>query len=803
MNSQVLSYVSRSILCFVSLLLVGPGSGFAAPGATHAPINRLPASRNQIAPDRILVRFKPQSTPALRSWVAGKFNARVLTDSRSVPGLQVIQVNGPSALDATLSAYRRDPNVLYAEPDYRVQFEETLPNDPMFVDLWALRNTGQDGGKPGADLNLARAWDITTGRSDVVVGVIDTGIDYNHPDLAANVWVNANEIAGNGIDDDGNGYVDDVHGINSATGSGEPMDTFGHGTHVSGTIAAHGNNGIGVVGVGWNTKVIACSLFDAETLDAFVSAAVKCLDYLYALKVDRGLDIVATNNSWGWVGESSQALRDAIARQNDAGILFVAAAGNNGMDNGTLPNYPANYTLPNVISVAATDKTDHKAGFSNYGRATVHIAAPGVDINSTAPMDSYLTASGTSMAAPHVVGVLALLKAQDMSRNWVQLKNLVLAGGARADSMGFTITGRRLLAAGDNGTGALTCVDQQVVRRLSPRKNSLVLTYGAAQTITVSLLSIACAQPGGAPRVAVLETGQSIATVDDGLHDDGRAGDGIFAGQVTIPQNRQEPLTLEFPGGDRVTVTFSPNYEVPVSASSQWRDLSSAANEVFLGEDTIHVLPAPFPLRIADRQYANAFLAISDNGYVVPVPDESSAYHVPSLWYNLPLPVEWLGLGMVIAPYWDDLLPGPESRVYWALRGVAPQREWVIEWRSFGHYYADAGTITFQMVMFEDRADILFNYRDVTFGDPAFDAGASASVGIQSIAGIERQLTINSPKLTDGLSLEWRMPVTPPQPKKKDTFLERSFLGGLDVFTLLILGLVAASGRHAARRGLL
>jgi hypothetical protein len=608
MSKRICLKNAWSFAAIVVVLFLCQEAAFAVVGNQPGAPTQNAAARSEFAPDRILVRFKDASTSAQRRTLNSKLNTRVITESRSVSGLQVVRATSPATLSATLRAYRRDPNVVYAEPDYRLQFYETLPNDPMFSELWALRNTGVNNSLAGADINASRAWDFTTGRADVYVGVVDTGVDYNHPDLAANMWVNPGEIAGNGLDDDGNGYIDDVHGINSVSGTGEPMDTYGHGTHVSGTIAAQGNNGIGVTGVNWNAKVIACNLFDAASLSAFVSGAVKCLDYLYELKTTRGIDIVATNNSWGWNGGPSQALQDAITRQKDAGILFVAAAGNNGADNGKIANYPSNYALPNVIAVAATDNTDHKAGFSSYGRTTVHISAPGVDILSTTPGDKYEIHSGTSMAAPHVVGVLALLKAQDMSRNWIKLKNLLVAGGEAVDSMNYTVSGRRLLAAGDGGSGSLTCVNQNVTHRLSPHADAVILSYGAAQTLDLSVLSISCDHAGHAPSVAVSETGQTLTLTDNGLNGDSVAGDGVFAGQLSIPKNQSEPMTLAFPNGDHVNVSFAQNYEPPTTTTSQWRDLSSGAHEVFLGEDTMHVMPLPFPLHLGDREEQFQFI---------------------------------------------------------------------------------------------------------------------------------------------------------------------------------------------------
>jgi subtilisin family serine protease len=225
-----------------------------------------------------------------------------------------------------------------------------------------------------------------------MVGVIDTGIDYNHPDLAANVWTNPLEIPGNGIDDDGNGYVDDVHGYDFVNRDGDPMDDHGHGTHVAGTIAAVANNGIGVAGVSWHAKVMALKFLDAGG-SGWVSDAVEALNYA----TDMGAKI--TNNSWGG-GEYSTALRDAIAAANSAGAVFVAAAGNSANNNDATPFYPAGYEGPNVIAVAATDASDTLAVFSNFGRNTVQLGAPGVGIYSTVPPWAPLVAPAPPATRP-------------------------------------------------------------------------------------------------------------------------------------------------------------------------------------------------------------------------------------------------------------------------------------------------------------------------------------------------------------------------------------------------------------------
>ncbi len=280
-----------------------------------------------------------------------------------------------------INILRKDPNVELVSPNY-IYRAFAVPNDPRFGDLWGLNNTGQTGGTPDADIDAPEAWNTTTGSSSVVIAVIDTGVDYTHEDLAANMWVNPGENCTNGIDDDGNGYVDDCYGIDTANNDSDPMDDNGHGTHVAGTIAAVGNNGVGVTGVNWSAKIMALKFLAADGSGS-TAGAIECIEYAVNMKI-KGVNVVAINASWGGPN-FDPLLRDAIAAAGDAGILFVAAAGNEGNDNDSTPSYPASYDLPNIISVAATDHNDQLATFSNYGATSVDLAAPGVDILSTVP----------------------------------------------------------------------------------------------------------------------------------------------------------------------------------------------------------------------------------------------------------------------------------------------------------------------------------------------------------------------------------------------------------------------------------
>lgn len=287
-------------------------------------------------------------------------------------------------------------------PNYQLSISQATGSDPLLSFLWGM--TDERG------IAATSAWATTTGSPQVVVAVIDTGIDYTHPDLAANIWSNPGEVAGNGVDDDGNGYVDDIRGINFSVGAPSvvnPMDDNKHGTHVAGTIGALHGNGIGVRGVAGAVKLLPIKFMDSNG-SGRLSDAIAAINYMVDLKVNRGVNIRVANNSWGGGGYSA-ALEAAIRRAHDAGIVFVVAAGNSGSDIDLFPTYPAGYDVENIVSVAATDRDQNLAVFSNYGAVGVDIAAPGSDITSTVPGGNYESLSGTSMATPHVAGSLALL----------------------------------------------------------------------------------------------------------------------------------------------------------------------------------------------------------------------------------------------------------------------------------------------------------------------------------------------------------------------------------------------------------
>ena len=370
----------------------------------------------QFVDGEIIVKFRATTTATQRTAIISGRASGLIRRFDAV-GLHRLRLRGGQSVDAALASFRAMPEVALAQPNYIRRALIAPPNDPF----WSI------GFQWGPEkIQAPEVWETyTTGDPGVVVASIDTGVDYTHPDLAANMWHNPGEIADNGVDDDDNGYIDDVFGIDTVNGDSDPMDDQGHGTQTAGIMSAVGNNSTGGVGVSWNTKILTCKFVD-NTGSGTDADAIECFNYLIALK-QRGVNIRVSNNSWGSPREDppAAALKDAIDAAGAAGILNVFAAGNDGTNNDVLPFDPASFASPSIISVAASDQADNRAAFSNYGASSVHLAAPGVFILTTVP-GSYGFADGTSMAAPFVAAAAAMLLANDSSLSVDQLKARIL-----------------------------------------------------------------------------------------------------------------------------------------------------------------------------------------------------------------------------------------------------------------------------------------------------------------------------------------------------------------------------------------
>jgi len=360
----------------------------------------------------------------------------------------VFLVTLPSGVDAmdAISSLRDRPGVKYAEPNWIGEWL-AIPNDPTFNRMWGMRNVGQVvngvAGTVNADIDANLAWDVTTGSTTVIVAIIDSGLDYLHPDLIANVWTNTGEIPGNGIDDDGNGYIDDINGYDFGSGDADPMDFVGHGTHVAGTVGAVGNNGIGTVGVNWNVSLMGLKI-GTDLGGPTNAGAIAAINYAVAMG--------ATVSTHSYRVNPTQALEDAIINAQANNHIIVAAAGNSSSNNDVLPSYPASYTQDNIIAVAATDQNDQLATFSSYGLVSVDIGAPGVNIWSTTPTagslfygPDYDFSDGTSMATPMVAGAVALLRSVSPTSSYTTIINALYAGSDQLASLnGRVSSGGRL-----------------------------------------------------------------------------------------------------------------------------------------------------------------------------------------------------------------------------------------------------------------------------------------------------------------------------------------------------------------------
>ncbi len=384
---------------------------------------------NEAVSNEVLVKFRDTNAPGL----AQELKANNIDSAQGVGAAGWVLLHSRTDSAASLiQKFQSRRDVAYVEPNYIVRVSDTIPNDPRWPSLYGM-----------VRISTPAAWDITTGSADSVVAVVDTGYNYNHEDLAGNVWSAPTDftVAISGVDIT---CAAGTHGFNAINRTCDPFDDHGHGTHTSGTVGAVGNNGIGVVGVSWTTSVMGAKFISAGG-SGTTADAIAAIEFTIQAKAILGLgaNVRVLSNSWGGGGFSS-ALRDEIVSARDNDMLFVAAAGNNASNNDLIPHYPSSYDVENIIAVLATTSADTRASFSNWGRNTVHLGAPGVSILSTSRAGGYVNMSGTSMAAPHVSGAAALV----LSACWVDtptLKQLLLDNVDPIDALSLiTITGGRL-----------------------------------------------------------------------------------------------------------------------------------------------------------------------------------------------------------------------------------------------------------------------------------------------------------------------------------------------------------------------
>jgi subtilisin family serine protease len=644
------------------------------------------AKAKRALPHRVILKPKAGITEEQFEKLRG--NRRVLKKLESSGKLTVLELDPAEDLAPTVERMKASGLVEFAEPDYPLR-ASIVPNDPHFASglQWPLRNSSA-----GKDIHAVDAWDVQRSASSIIVAVVDSGIRYTHEDLAANMWRNADEIPGNGVDDDGNGVIDDIYGINAITGSGNPMDDADHGTHVAGIIGAVGNNGRGIAGVAWNVKLMACKFLDSDGF-GFTSDAVEAVDYA------RKMGAQVINGSFG--GEDySDALFTAIQNARAAGIIFVTAAGNEQLNIDVTPMYPAAYSLDNIVVVGGSTRTDQfDSTYSNYGASRVDLFAPGTSVYSTwgSSDTAYLSETGTSMASPHVAGAVALMKARFTGYSSSQIISRLLATvDTLPDFTGRCRSNGRLNLARALGT--------------DPMAN-----FTASKWV-------------GEPPLAVNFANTSLGGVSTYQWDFGDGTESSTSAQASHVFTRDGDYNV------RLTVVGTNG-----QSSSLTQVVRVASNYQFATEPYAWVTPTAMPR-----------LSLADNGVSAAqaLPFEFEFYGVKrSTIYvgangllgfspeglenidNVTMPNAAAPNG-IIAPFWDNLDPSAATgagTIYVGTIGTAPNRRFVVSWVNVERPANPSLLNSFQAIL-EEKGGIVFQYRTV-------EAGRSATVGIENFAG--------------------------------------------------------------------
>jgi subtilisin family serine protease len=692
---------------------------------THIHKAAFKIQKKKYANRRLLILYKKDVLPQNINKAHFSVGAHILKSFEFSKNIDVVEVGRGISLDAAQDFYRDNPDVLDVEPDYEYRALNSQ-NDPKLFAQWGL-NSDLD-----KDINASEMWELIKGDENYVIGVLDTGVNYLHKDLKENILINSDEIPNNNIDDDNNGVIDDVFGYNAINNSGDPMDDNGHGSHCAGIIAARGNNAIGGSGVMQEAKILACKSLD-ENGRGSASHAIACLDYMRK----RATNLVATSNSWGGP-EESKRLREAIEAHQQQGILFISAASNDGENNDEVDLFPANYDLPNIISVAAFDQHGELADFSNYGKRSVHVGAPGVEILSTVLGNSYESMDGTSMAAPFVAGLAGILKAKKAELSFIEIKNLLLSSGIPEPSLqNTTITGRRIRALDHKGFGALSCENQIVTSRIAPFRDHVVIPLG--QVLALAALNINCAQAHGEVDI-ILNNNNNIKLFNN-------SNTGIYNHEWIAAKPGY--YTFEFPHNDIVYASvYDPASMKKYEVSEETLDYRHILGVPLQARDEYtKSIDTPFPIAFGGGSLSFRKIIIDSNGTLSFTEQKSPGFD------NQELPLK--NFASLIAPFWDDLSPSSlESDIFYETLGQAPHREFIIEWRKISHYES-SGTITFQVVFFEQSSDILFNYLDINFDDKKYNNNLNATIGIQTHAQLSTD--IQGIALHAPMALRWRV----------------------------------------------
>ncbi len=727
----------------------------------------LEAASNVVVHGELLVKFK-RGGSAIKSYSMNDFNvmadavhagigAQVKNRFSKIGWDEVSLPTGMSLKDAA-EFYKNNSDVEMVEPNY-ILHADAIPNDPRYGELWGMER-----------INAAQAWDITTGSTNIVVAVIDTGINFQHEDLADNIWVNpgesgldshGNDKRTNGVDDDGNGYVDDWHGWDFFNNDNDPTDDNGHGTHVSGTIGGVGNNGLGVVGVNWHVKILPLK-FLGGCGSGSTADAIKAVEYATALHQY----VKLTSNSWGG-GGFSQALKDAIAASGAADQLFVAAAGNDGINCDHNPHYPSSYSLPNIISVASIASDGSLSEFSNYGNSSVDIAAPGSDILSCwiGSSNAYNTISGTSMATPHVSGVAALIWAVNPGFTWQEVRDAILNNAVPNPALtGKVATGGELNAfasfpvviptsdyyvSGEPDTGPY--LPSNKVYRINNYTGSSQLWNVTANEAWLIAPGAVTVPAYGSVEVVVSVDQAVAATLAEGKYSDNISFVNIGTGAGNTSRY--------------VSLRVGYNYKL-FSEVYNWIDpVSSGHTKLSLSDGISAIQSIPFNFKYYSTNYTGVYVA--DSGIAGFVTNALNTYNnneeMP--WHDEP--------NDIIAPLWDDLTGGA---IYVGTSGTAPNRNFIISWINMEHANNMGVRYSFQAIIKEaaniaDTNDIVFQYQEVSQDVGTPGEGRSATIGVEDVDGLlGRTYSINgSTLLANRQALLFTMTdvndVTPPTAK--------------------------------------
>jgi subtilisin family serine protease len=701
-------------------------------------------------PGQIIVTYRDGVTAAQRDAMLSRKRARG-HDTISRRGgrhalTEVVRLPAGVSVEQAVAQYEADPTVAHAEPDYlltaQVEADDTYAASG---DLWGMGGDAMPlGTSYGSGAN--EAWAMGhVGSASVYVGIVDEGVQFDHPDIAANVWTNPWDPV-DGIDNDGNGYIDDVHGWDFVNDDNDVFDgdsnpdIDSHGTHVAGTIGGVGGNGQGVAGVNWDVTMIPAKFLGPSS--GSTSDAIAALNYLTELKVLHGINLVATNNSWSG-GNFSVDLLNAINDGGDEDILFVTVAGNGGTNNDSTPSYPGNYQCTNggtrgwdcVVSVAAIDAVGALPVFSQYGATTVDLAAPGDAIISTVPDDTYAAYSGTSMAAPHVAGAVALCASINPALTAAQLRAAVVDTALPTASLsGKTVTGGRL----DVGTMVQDCVVPT---------SGVSGSVDALATATVARTSVALVwddQATGETRFEVQRAPFSGTCGTYAAIGAAPAGGEVFTAADLTPATTycfRVRAASDYGGGSSTGWAVVSNVTTPEPpspyncAATSYRWLTpSAVSTADFGDDSTVGITVPFTPWLYDVAFPNTFalaeVQASSNGYL------HFGWGSAGFFANSNMPNSAHPNG-IVAAWWDDLDPYTGGSISWGTLGSAPTRRFVVTWSNVPHLYLSYTTVTFQIVIEETTNAFVFNYLDTETGSAGSNRGAGATVGIESADGHE------------------------------------------------------------------